>query len=40
MFLSLKEICVVPLRWKICATSVTRAPCSIAPSTLGTQEIA
>ena len=40
MFLSLNEICVVALRSKICATLVILAPCSIEPSTLGTQEIA
>ena len=37
---SLKEIWVVALRSKIWATSVIAAPCSIEPSTLGTQEIA
>ena len=40
MPLSLKEICVVALRSKICATSVMPAPCSIEPSTLGTHEMA
>jgi len=40
MPLSLKEICVVPLRSKICATSVTLTPCSMEPSTFGTQEMA
>ena len=37
---SLNETPRVPLRSKICATSVMPAPCSIEPSTLGTQEIA
>ena len=40
MSLSLKEIWVVALRSKICATSVMPAPCSIDPSTFGTHEIA
>ena len=30
----------VPDRWKICAMSVRFAPCSMEPSTLGTQAIA
>ena len=40
MPLSTKEIWVVALRSKIWATLVMFAPCSIEPSTLGTQEIA
>ncbi len=40
MFLSLKEIWVVALRSKICATLVIFAPFSIEPSTFGTHEIA
>ena len=40
MPLSLNEICVVALRSKIWATLVILAPCSIEPSTFGTQEIA
>jgi len=40
MPLSTNEICVVALRSKIWAMSVTLVPCSIEPSTFGTHEIA
>ena len=40
MLAPLKEIWVVALRSKICATSVILAPFSIEPSTFGTHEIA
>jgi hypothetical protein len=37
---SAKAICSVPDRSKIWATLVISAPCSIEPSTLGTQAMA
>ena len=40
MFLSLKDTCRVPERWKIWATSVILAPCSRDASALGTQAMA
>ena len=37
---SAHDTCRVPERWKICAILVRFAPCSIEPSTFGTQAMA